>query len=284
MGRYLPDAIGSVLSQDYSGIEYVVADGGSDDGTAELLRTYGARFQWWSRPDRGAADALATAFNSARGEILGWLNADDTLLPGAVAAAVSAFEANPHAVAVFSGAFWIAENGTPIRRYPVAADADQQLNRECLICQPACFFRADAYRAAGGIDPTLNSAFDYDLWIRLARLGPMVYVPGCWAFSRMHANNKSLGDKRTMFNESIQVLTRHYGYVPFNWVYCREVHQRNGKDQFTEPLEPSIPAFLASLLSGLLLNPDHRTRYCREWTSHISWAGFKRPLGLSRET
>ncbi len=94
MARFLPEAIESVLSQDIPDLEYFVADGGSEDGTVEILRRYQDRLNWRSAPDNGAADALAAAFSQARGDILGWLNADDVLLPGALHAVLDAFEAN----------------------------------------------------------------------------------------------------------------------------------------------------------------------------------------------
>lgn len=280
MAKFLPLAVESVLSQARGDVEYIVADGGSDDGTVELLTKSEGRLRWSSRRDNGAADALATAFEDAKGRFLGWLNADDMLLPGALTAALDAFSANPEAVAVFSGAIWIDEAGQPIRPYPVAMDAHAQLSRECLICQPACYFRADAYRAAGGINRTLTSAFDYDLWIRLSRLGPMIGVPGSWALSRMHANNKSLGQRDTMFTECMQVLARHYQYVPFQWVYCRRLYRMYGGDQFFTPLEPSLLAYLLSLPEGVYTNRRHPWRYLMDWGSQMSLSGLARVSGL----
>lgn len=282
MARFLPQAIDSVLSQQIDGLDYMVADGGSTDGTVEVLRGYGDRLRWRSGPDGGAAAAIRAGLAEARGEILGWLNADDMLLPGALKTVVEAFNQHPGAVAVFSGARWVDEQGGLIRAYPVAPDAAERLGQECLICQPACFFRASAYRAAGGIDAGLSSAFDYDLWIRLARLGPFVHQPGIWALSRMHGQNKTLGERRTMFREGIAVLARHYGYVPFNWVYCRRVYERDGLDQFADPLRPSVPAYFASLPEGLLLNRSAARRYWRDWAGQLTLPGLRRTMGRWR--
>ncbi len=179
---------------------------------------------------------------------------------------------------------WIDEAGQPIRPYPVALDAERHLFEECLICQPACFFRADAYSAAGGIDPSYSSAFDYEFWIRLSRLGPIVGVPGCWALSRMHATNKSLGQRQVMFAESISVLSRYYGYVPFKWIYCRRAYLIDGSDQFFTPLTPSLLAFLISLPEGIMKNRRHWPRYLREWTAQVSWPGFLRMVGLKKDS
>lgn len=269
LARFLPEAIESVLSQDVPGLDYCVADGGSTDGSLDILHRYSSRLRWTAAPDGGCANALRAAFATAPGDLLGWLAADDILLPGALAAAQDAFDRHPEAVAVFSGANWIDEHGHLIRPYPVASDADGRLGLECLICQPACFFRASAYHAAGGIDSALASAFDYDLWIRLARLGPFVYQPGTWALSRMRRSSISLGQRAAMFRENIHLLARHFGYVPFNWIYCRRVYRRDGRDQFFEPLQPSLSDFLASLPEGLLINRAEPRRYLREWSRHL---------------
>lgn len=280
MAEYLPDAIQSVLSQSCAPADYLVSDGGSTDGTIEVLSSYDGRLKWRSEKDGGAAAALHRGFCEASGDILGWLNADDVLLPGAFEQVSQSFERYPDAVAVFSGASWVDQQLQLIRPYPVSADAARHLPEQCLICQPACFFRAEAYHACGGIDPKLQSAFDYDLWIRLARLGRLVYVPGEWAWSRMHSANKSLGARQQAFREGEIVLMRHFDYVPFAWIYARRVNALDGRDQFFQPLEPSLFAFLTCLPEGLLTNRRRPLRYLEEWASQISWRAARRMLGL----
>ncbi|MBI5281415.1 MAG: glycosyltransferase [Candidatus Solibacter usitatus] len=279
MARFLPEAVDSVLAQDVQCLEYTVLDGGSDDGTVELLRSYGTRVSWRSEKDAGAADALRRGFAESNGSILGWLNADDILLPGALGSVLAAFQAHPGAVAVYSGGWWVEEDGRRLKPYPVSAEAAAQLGRECLICQPACFFRADAYRACGGIDASLRSAFDYELWMRLSRLGAFLHVPGEWALSRMHASNKSLGNRGEVFREAMEALDRHYDYVPFQWVYASLLHERDNRDQFFEELRPSLAAYARSLPAGLLRNRHHPLCYIKEWGSQMSWAGLRRRLG-----
>jgi glycosyltransferase involved in cell wall biosynthesis len=280
MARFLRTAIDSVLSQGIDALDYAVFDGGSDDGSVEVLKSYGAQLKWRSGKDAGAADALRRGFDEASGSILGWLNSDDVLLPGALRAALDAFERHPEAVAVFSGGHWVLEDGARHQPYPVSPDAARLLGRECLICQPACFFRAGAYRACGGIDASLRSTFDYELWMRLARLGPFVHVPGEWALSRMHAANKSLGERGDMFREAIASLRKHYGYVPFQWIYGRMLYGRDGRDQFFEDLKPSLAAYALSLPAGLRSNPRHPLRYTRDWASQMSLGGLMRRAGL----
>src|SRR5580693_9485029 len=227
--RFIEATIQSVLAQDYPRIEHIVMDGGSTDGTLDILKRYGPRrdplsagsqkepFTWISEKDRGAADAINRGFAQSRGEIFAYLNADDAYLPGAVAAAVRAFETNPGADVVYGEGNWIDEEGRLIGPYPVRDFDRSLLAHECFICQPASFIRRAAFEAAGGMDPDLHLTFDYELWMRLARIHPMHRIPQpkTLAMSRMHASNKSLGQRRAVFRETFRILKKYYGYVPF---------------------------------------------------------------------
>ncbi|WP_322508462.1 glycosyltransferase family 2 protein, partial [Anaerolinea sp.] len=115
--RFLEETMLSVLHQDYPHIEYIVVDGGSTDGSVDIIRRYADRLAWWvSEPDRGQTDAINKGFAHAHGEILAWLNSDDTYQPGAVRAAVEALEKHPEAAMVYGDAHYIDENGRVIGR------------------------------------------------------------------------------------------------------------------------------------------------------------------------
>lgn len=271
MSRFLKETIDCVLAQTYRPIEYLILDAGSTDGTLDLLKSYGDRISWVSRPDQGAQFAIRDGLAAAKGEILAWLNADDLLMPDAVEQAVRALEAAPSLAAVYGDGLWVDEHAQPLRRYPTREFRQELLAEECIICQPACFFRATAYRQAGGIDTAWNSAFDYDLWIRLARFGPFEYVPSLWAKSRMHRDNKTLSRRGEVFREGMAVIEKHFGYVPFSWIYSEQVWLRDGRDQFFEPLSPSIPAWLKSLPLGLKRNSRSPLRYTLEWLGAPDW-------------
>jgi glycosyltransferase involved in cell wall biosynthesis len=276
--RFVETAIESVLSQDYARIEYIIMDGGSTDGTLQILKRYEDRVTLVSGRDGGAADAIRRGFELSSGNILGWLNADDAYLPGAISAAVRGFESHPDAAVIYGGATWIDQSGESIAPYPVRDFDRSLLARECFVCQPASFFRRDAFENVGGIDPGLHLTFDYELWIRLARTYRFQRIDRDLALSRMHAANKTLGQRRETFRETFRVLRRHYGYVPFPWIYGYLCYLADGRDQFFQPLEPSLLRYLESLPAGLLWNRSAMGRYLAEWSGVMSWAGLSRRL------
>jgi glycosyltransferase involved in cell wall biosynthesis len=246
-------------------------DGGSTDGTLAILEKYRHRLNYVSEADRGAADAINRGFRRSSGSVLAWLNADDIYMPGAVTAAVRAFSSAPEAAVIYGEGVWIDELGATLARYPtVAPYRAGMFEVDCCICQPAAFFRRKAYEAAGNLDPGLHSAFDYDLWIRLSDRHPFAAVPELLAGSRMHKGNKTLGQRRLMFQEGMATLRQHYGYVPVNWIYGYLSYLKDGRDQFFEPMRYSIPVYLASLMAGAYYNPGSLGRYWRDWRSHIN--------------
>jgi len=267
--RFLEDTIQSVLEQDYPEIEYLVIDGGSTDGTLEILRSHGGRLTYFSSSDFGAADAINKGFRKARGDVVAWLNADDTYLPGAVSKAVKALEDNSEAAAVYGEGYWTRSGGEILGRYPTTPCALPGLARECCICQPTCFVRREAVQAVGFLNPSLRTSFDYDLWIRLAKRYRFVHIPEYLATSRMHPENKTLGQRRTVFTESISVLMQHFGYVPVSWIYGYLSFLSDRRDQFFEPLRNSILVYLLALPVGLGYNYAHPAKYIAEWMSAV---------------
>lgn len=276
--RFISHTIESVLAQDYPNIEYLIMDGGSTDETLDVVKRYEGRLRWHSGPDSGTADAINRGFQESNGSILAWLNADDTYLPGAVSAAVERFLLTPDAAVVYGEGVWIDENGDALGRYPTRAPYSPDLfERECGLCQPAAFIRRTAFEAVGQVDTTLQSAFDYDLWIRLSKQWPFVAIPTCLATSRMHEANKSLGNKRQMFQESMAVLRKHYGYIPVSWVYGYLSFLRDRRDQFFKPLRHSAVVYAGSLPTGIWYNWRHAWRYLRDWMSPLRLGNLRYP-------
>ena len=265
MARYLPDALGSVLRQDYPHLEIIVVDGGSTDETHAILARLGDKVRCTTGPDQGPSDAAHRGFQLARGEIFAWLNADDELLPGAVRTAVAYLTEHPEIDVVYGEGWWIDENGAVISRYPTLAWDPKVLERDCFICQPAAFIRASAYRRCG-LDPEINRSFDYDLWIRMAKQGfRFAHIPEYLANSRMHTGAKTIYEREAVFEASMGLLRRHYGYVPLSWVFGYTTWRHDGRDQFFEPLRPTARNYFAALPMGVRLNPTKRARFLMEW-------------------
>ena len=264
MGRFLEDTIASVLDQDYPSVEYLVLDGGSRDNTADILKRQEGRLRYLSEPDRGQADAVNRGFAMTSGAIFAFLNADDTYLPGAVSAAVRAFAEHPEAGVVYGDAWYVAEEGHRIAPYPVEAFDAANLERRCYICQPAAFFRRKAFAAAGMLDASLRYALDYDLWIRMARRYPMVKIDRYLANSRVHAQTKTMGQMGPAMRETLAVLKRHYGYVPYNWLYGYGHHILTGQRLALEAPRAKLSSACYSLALGARYNWRHPLRYCRD--------------------
>ncbi len=211
--RFLEETIRSVLAQDYPRLEYLIVDGGSTDGSVEIIRRYADRLTWWvSEPDQGQTDAINKGFARARGEILAWLNSDDTYEPHAVREAVAFLQAHPEVGLVYGDANYIDEHGHVMGRFPAAQTDYARLRRGYVhIPQQAAFFRAALWRQVGPLDPSFYFAMDYDLWVRLAKISEIRYVPRLWANFRIHGDAKTIKDDDRCWPEMLRVHFREGG-------------------------------------------------------------------------
>ncbi len=197
----------SVLEQKYPEIEYLVVDGGSDDGSVEIIRKYSNRLTWWtSEKDRGQADAINKGFNHSHGEILAWLNSDDYYLPDAVGGAVTAFQMHPEAVMIYGNLLAVDEHDQKINTLDY-----RQLTLEDLLCfqivgQPAVFIRASAFRQTSGLDTSFQFLLDHQMWIKLAAQGQIVHIPQTWAAARFHPGAKNRAKAVEFGREAFRIL------------------------------------------------------------------------------
>jgi glycosyltransferase involved in cell wall biosynthesis len=226
MARYLAETMASVLGNLAPGDEYLVIDGGSTDGSAEIIRRHERHLAGWvSEPDRGYADALAKGFSRASGDILCWINAGDLLLAGALDAARKAI-AESGADMIFGDDFYIDEEGRVIlfsRGYV------RDLRRAMLFggwtpLQDACFWRRSLYERVGGLDPALQYAADYDLFLRMALAGRAAHVPVAFSAFRRHPGQKSIAGAQRYGVERQQARARELARAPgpawAKWVAC----------------------------------------------------------------
>ncbi|HEX7973292.1 MAG TPA: glycosyltransferase family 2 protein [Anaerolineales bacterium] len=211
--HFIDETIRSVLSQDYPRLEYIIVDGGSTDGSLEIIRRYADRLAWWvSEPDQGQTDALNKGFAQAKGEILAWLNSDDTYLPGAISEAAAFLQTHPDVGMVYGDANLIDEAGGMIGRFPARQTDYRRLRQGYVhIPQQAAFFRASLWRQVGPLDPSFYFAMDYDLWVRLARRAQIQYHPRLWANFRLHSAGKSVAADDRCWPEMLRVHYREGG-------------------------------------------------------------------------
>jgi glycosyltransferase involved in cell wall biosynthesis len=238
---YLEAAIQSVLNQDYPRVEYLVIDGGSTDGSMEIIRRYSGRLAYWSSaPDSGQTEAINTGLGRARGEILAWLNSDDVYYPGAVAEAVAFLQAHPELGMVYGDADYIDDAGKVVGRFPARPTDLARLRRGFVhIPQQASFFRASLWRMVGPLDPTFYFAMDYDLWVRIASVARLRYHPRTWAGFRLHRGAKTQVAADRCWPEMLRVHRRDGG-SDLSLLYAKYLLRR--------VLEPLLPYRLKARL------------------------------------
>jgi len=209
--KYLRTAIDSVLAQEYSPMEVLVLDGGSTDGSREILESYGDKIWFRSGPDRGQCDAINEGFRRSRGEIVAWLNSDDFYYPGAVAHAVEVLTRNPEAALVYGEGNLVAEDGSVMWRFPetVPFDLWRLANHSDYILQPTVFFRREALFECGLLDEKLNWGLDWELWIRIGKRFPFSYTDRVLAAGRIYGDTKTATGGYRRMAEILKILHRH---------------------------------------------------------------------------
>ena len=223
--EFISQSIETVLKQFYQEIELIVADGGSTDGTVELLKDWATcddRLNWSSQMDSGPAEALNRALGQVSGTIVGWLNSDDLYVSDTVARAVKAFSENPNWIMLYGHGRHVDSQGRFISSYPTLPPAGP-LNRfasSCFICQPTVFFKRSMHVLLGDLDINLKTAFDFDYWLRAFRAFPerIGFVDEVQAESRLHDACITKTMRRTVALEGLRVVARHLGHAPIHWI------------------------------------------------------------------
>jgi glycosyltransferase involved in cell wall biosynthesis len=216
-GRFLAQTIESVLRQNYPNLQYIVVDGGSTDGSLDVLHQYADRLDWWvSEPDGGQSDAVRKGFARADGELLNWLNSDDLLLPGALQAVAEAWRSNGADLIVGEDLPFEDDPERPVGHFRPSGhrwpDCLRFWNGEFRYHQPCSFFSARAFAASGGLDASLHYVMDYDLYCRILAL------PDCRVATlerplsafRLHAEAKTTAQRPRFLEEQARVSRRYW--------------------------------------------------------------------------
>ena len=211
---YLEETVCSVLEQDYPFIEYMIVDGGSTDGSVNIIKKYEDKLAWWvSEADKGQTDAINKGFGRASGQILAWINSDDTYEPGAVSAAVKYLQEHPEVGMVYADCNFIDEQDRVIGQFGAAQTDYNRLRQGYVhIPQQTMFFRAQLWRVVGPLDPSFYFAMDYDLWVQIASRAEIKYLPGrTWANFRIHTSGKTIAADDRCWPEMLRVHYRDGG-------------------------------------------------------------------------
>lgn len=205
--RYLETTIRSVLGQRYQDLDYIIIDGGSTDGSIEIIRKYQDHLSWWvSEPDKGQAQAINKGFQKATGDVVGWLNSDDVYAPGAVNSAVKAFLQSPEVGLVYGDAISIDQDGSPFYQQVFDDYSLKELVAFHIICQPAVFFRRESLECAGYLDENYHFLLDHQLWLRIAQFVKIRHIAEIWAFARYHPGAKNITRSAEFSQEAFQIL------------------------------------------------------------------------------
>jgi glycosyltransferase involved in cell wall biosynthesis len=210
-GEYLEETIRSVLDQEVPNGEYIVMDGGSTDGSIEIIKKYEHRLAYWkSAVDEGQADAIRSGFARATGEILGWLNSDDTLARGTLRKVGDFFAAHPDVDLVYGDLNLVNAEGKRLYTARPLLRLGILVYENAFIPQQAMFWRRALYERVGGLDPSLYFAMDFDLVVRFLLAGARVRkLPGILANYRWHPASKSSTIRDVMEREIIELVRRH---------------------------------------------------------------------------
>ena len=219
-GKFIKRTIQSVLTQGINNLEYYIADGGSTDGTLDIIRKYNDRLSYVSEKDNGQTAAVNKGIKATTGDIIGWLNSDDIYYPGTLTSVIDYFSAHPDIDVVYGDARHIDENDQVIEPYYTEDWNYERLKEICFLCQPAVFFRRRLVAKAGLLDEHLHYCMDYEYWLRLGALTLFARIRKVFAGSRMYQANKTLGARVLVHREINDMFLQKMGCVPDKWVYA----------------------------------------------------------------
>jgi len=204
--KFLEETIRSVIYQDYPHLKYIVIDGGSNDGSAEIIHRYEKHLAYWiSEPDTGQSDAINKGFAQAKGSIYAWLNSDDLLAPSAVRIAVHYLTQNPGIGLVYGDRLHIDHKGNVVGINKCPSHDINMFRRNFTLPQETVFFRREVFEKVGGINESLKFSMDFDLWCKMGQVTKMYHIPAFTGYFREHEAAKSI-----TFHDSQNIAYEEY--------------------------------------------------------------------------
>jgi len=207
--QYLERTICSVLDQNYPKLELIIIDGGSSDGSVDIIHKYSERLAYWiSEKDRGQVDAINKGLKRATGKWVCWQNSDDVFYPGSFLSLVEASAKYPNAGLIIGNMMLIDENDRPLRDLLyITPDHDALLAEGMLLANQAAFWRRDLQGRVGLLDETYLCSFDYDWFLRITAACIGVHVNLTWGGFRLHSQSKTAKLAKLFIEENRRILS-----------------------------------------------------------------------------
>jgi len=215
--KYIKMTIDSVLTQRYPNLEYIVMDGGSTDGTVEILESYGKKIKWISKGDSGQSDAINKGIKLSSGEIIGYINSDDYLLKNSLFKIANLFSENNNAYWVTGVCKIVDENNFEVRQLVTYYKniflkyfrSEKLLYVVNYISQPATFWRRELFKKIGYFDEKLHYSMDYDYWLRIAKKYKLYFIDDYLAAYRVHNKSKAVTSPETQFKAEFMISSKY---------------------------------------------------------------------------
>src|SRR5574341_422297 len=247
--HFIEATIDSVLQQGYPNLDYLVVDGGSTDGTRDLLPAYEGNLRWISQSGTGQTAAINQGWQMASGEVMAWINSDDVYAPEALLRVGEYFQRHPEVDIVYGDCEMIDANGRFLKMYPTRRFDFVELVRSTInfIPQPATFLRRSVLEKTGLLDESLSYVMDFDYWLRAGLQHDIQYLPEKLAALRLHATAKSVAQLGKFAVELVQVYQNLFG-------------------------RDDLPAEIFPVKRDAMANIHHRAADCAFWAGDIAAA------------